>query len=333
MSEPVKPPGRALVPKPVGEILDGDAAALEALRQNPVAAYLASLDSVESRRSMGSKLDRLTGKPGLRGYPGARAAEVAWHRLSDVELSVLRTRLATTTAPATVNATLTALRGGRRFARKRKLLTHDQLADRLGSLKTVKGSRVLRGRMLSVEEQRALFDACGEGPIRARNAALLAIAMMGLRRAEIAVLDLAAYDPTTSNLTFVGKRNKQRIVPLAPGAVRAIEAWLDVRGRVVAGPLLTRVSQTGVVGYGGLSKQTVYDTLGDIARRAKVTKVTPHDFRRTLISTVLDQGDASAAQQIAGHENIATTLRYDRRGEKATKAAVAKIDVPYEKKP
>ena len=54
MSEPVKPPGRALVPKPVGEILDGDAAALEALRQNPVAAYLASLDSVESRRSSGA---------------------------------------------------------------------------------------------------------------------------------------------------------------------------------------------------------------------------------------------------------------------------------------
>ena len=64
---------------------------------------------------------------------------------------------------------------------------------------------------------------------------------------------------------------------------------------------------------------------------AGIHPVKPHDLRRTCASDCLEAGvDVLALQRLLGHASANTTLRYDMRGERARRAAVEAVYVPFE---
>src|SRR5262249_26264951 len=148
----------------------------------------------------------------------------------------------------------------------------------------------------------------------------------GLRREEIVNLDVDHY--YTGRLRVLGKGDKERVVYVDNGSRDALEAWIRVRGRE-PGPLFLPIRGRTII-MRRMNAQSVYDRLDWIATRASVKQFSPHDLRRSLISTLLDQGaDLAAVQRLAGHASPTTTAKYDRRDEKVLERLAKAIDIPF----
>lgn len=66
------------------------------------------------------------------------------------------------------------------------------------------------------------------------------------------------------------------------------------------------------------------------ATKAMVSKLSPHDLRRSFVS---DLPDIATVAAMAGDSRVTTTQRYDRRGEEAKRKAAGTLHVPYAKRP
>lgn len=294
---------------------------------HPALVYLARL-APGSRRTMRQALDRMASLL----VPECNAESLPWHLLRYQHTAALRTQLADSFAPATANKMLAALRAVLKETNALGLMSAD---DCMGAcrVKSVKGERLPKGRMLAAGELAALLRACTEdaGPGGARDAALVALMCgAGPRRSEVAKLQLDDYDQTTGVLTIrAGKGNKDRTLPIVNGTRRALADWLAVRGDT-AGPLFTRLDTHSRLTLRPLTDQAVLYILDQRRQQAGVGAFSPHDLRRTVISNLLDAGaDISTVQKLAGHANVATTARYDRRGDEAKRKAAELVHVPY----
>lgn len=262
------------------------------------------------------------------------AKGLAWHALRYEHTQAIRAFLAKSYAPATANKMLAALKGVLKQAWTLELMDSESY-QRAINLPTVKGSRLPKGRALSHEEIRAVFKACAKaGSLSGiRDAAILAVLYgAGLRREEIVNLDLSDYVPQSGALTIQrGKGNKARMVFATNGAHDALEDWLEVRGNE-PGPLFIPVLKGERLVIRRLSTQAIYNLLRKRAEEAGVAPFSPHDLRRSMISDLLDaKVDLATVQQMAGHANVNTTARYDRRGEEAKRQAAKMLKIPYRK--
>jgi len=301
------------------------------LDQRPAAVYLARL-AVGARRTQGGALRTMAQ---LLAGPHADPFTLPWHALGYQHTQVLRTQLDARYAPATANRMLAALRGVLTECWRLGLMDAEARA-RASDVAAVRGTTIPRGRALTGVELRALFAVCSDGSAAgARDAALLATLYAGgLRRSEAVALDLADYDatysPDASALTVRhGKGHKERLVYVQNGGRTAMGDWLAIRG-AAPGPLFLRLRKGGVLVPTRLTDQAVLDILQRRCRQGAVPACSPHDLRRTMISDLLDAGaDISTVQKLAGHSNVTTTQRYDRRGEAVKARASGLLHVPY----
>lgn len=296
--------------------------------EHPAVVYLARL-SAGSRPTMRAALDTIAGVL-TQGHLDHLA--LPWHQLRYQHTAAVRAQLAERYAPASTNKMLAALRGVLKEAWRLGLMPAEEY-HRAADLPCVAGSTLPRGRALSAGELRALFGACVKDGASsgARDAALIAVLYgCGVRRAEAAGANLEDYDVETGELRIRrGKGRRDRITYASAGARLAIARWLELRG-MEPGPLLLPVRKGGRIEHRRLTTQAIYYALRRRAAGAGVAEFSPHDLRRTFISDLLDAGaDISTVQKLAGHAQVTTTQRYDRRPEKAKQRAVELLHVPF----
>lgn len=292
--------------------------------RHPAAVYLASL-SPGSRRTMRGALDTIAQI--VTSNEAATAVDIPWHAMRYEHTAAVRSELASRYAHSTANKILSALRGVLRAAWRLGLMSAEEYQT-AASVEGIKGETVPAGRAITAGELAALMGTCGQNRTGIRDAAMLALLYScGLRRAEVIRLNLEDYDLEQERLLVRGKRNKQRALPILNETALALGDWLTVRGSK-PGPLFTG---TGRNNNGRrLTTQAIYDMLQRRAEAAGISSLSPHDFRRTFIGDLLDRGaDIATVQKLAGHADVNTTARYDRRGERVKRRAVELLHVPY----
>ena len=292
---------------------------------SPVTAFLQGY-SGHARRSMHTALAMLAD---IATEGRASPEATPWHQLRYTHTRMVRNRLVELHEPATVNHRLSALRGILKTCWRMGLI-RDADYYRAIDIEATKGSRNISGREIDNDEIRELFRACDdETPGGIRDAAMIGCLYgCGLRRSEAVGLDLLDVNLRTGKVTIIGKGNKERELYLPDGSMEALRRWLDLRGSN-EGPLFYRIRKGGKLVPSRLSDQAVLTILAKRGKLAGLRDFSAHDFRRSFISHLLDNGvDLVTVQKLAGHEDPKTTSRYDRRGDESKKKAALKLDVP-----
>jgi integrase/recombinase XerD len=126
----------------------------------------------------------------------------------------------------------------------------------------------------------------------------------GLRLGEAVKIQLGDIDKSTSNLTVIGKYNRQRLVPIPPTTLQALrELWKTHRHKQYLFP--NRYGKTHV------SDCSVRVAFTQACLSVGIKDVTPHVFRHSFATRLLEQGlDVRIVQMLLGHANIRSTQVY-----------------------
>ena len=270
-------------------------------------------------------VEHLRGPRGLsehtvRAYAGdiRRLAEVAVEAgIPDpgaLTLSVLRRWLALereTTSDKTVARRVASVRTFTAWAHRT-----GRLADDPGALlASPKVARALPA-VLRQEEAASLLDtallrADDADPEHIRDRAVLELMYAtGIRVGECVGLDVSAVNRADRTVRVMGKGRKERVVPFGSPASGALDAWFEVRHRLVneksGGALFL-----GARG-GRMDQRMVRTVLQRLLRHLPdVPEISPHGLRHSAATHVLEGGaDLRYVQELLGHASLATTQLY-----------------------
>lgn len=132
----------------------------------------------------------------------------------------------------------------------------------------------------------------------------------GIRLAELIGLKTNDVDLISASLKVLGKRNKERIIPINVSLKQQIEKYIDLRKDVAGSESKQELLLTtkGNTLYPMLVYRVVKKYLDQFAAR---TKVSPHVLRHSFATHLLNRGaDINAIKELLGHANLAATQVY-----------------------
>lgn len=133
----------------------------------------------------------------------------------------------------------------------------------------------------------------------------------GMRVSELVSLKIDDVNLASGSVRCFGKGSKERIIPIYPRAIEALEEYLS-RGRI---HLVKDAHEKSLFlnPWGkNLTRQGLWLIIKDYVARAGITSnVTPHTLRHSFATHLLDGGaDLRNVQELLGHSNISTTQIY-----------------------
>lgn len=131
----------------------------------------------------------------------------------------------------------------------------------------------------------------------------------GVRLAELINLKLKNVDFTEKTIKVLGKRNKERLIPLTNELMKKIDDYLMQRSQLsITDSSYLLLTQKGKKLYPSLVYKQVNHYLGQVT---SLDKTSPHVLRHTFATHMLNNGaDLNAIKELLGHANLSATQVY-----------------------
>ena len=146
----------------------------------------------------------------------------------------------------------------------------------------------------------------------------------GMRRIELVQLQLQDVDLSQGQVKVLGKRNKERFIPLLPSVMLTFQAYVSARLNLetVKNQHVLFLTKKGTKVYEMLIYRVITSYFDTISTKVKKS---PHILRHSFATHLISNGaDLNAVKELLGHSSLAATQVY-------THNSVAELKKAYKK--
>lgn len=179
------------------------------------------------------------------------------------------------------------------------------------TLRTPKFEQKLPSYLQERQMESAFYLPTAKAGLGYRDKAILELFYSsGLRLAELASLKLDSINQTEGTVRVLGKRNKERIVPVGAKALESVNQYIEKERNKIAGLKhdYLFVNRDG----GSITPRSIARIVKWYLQKvSEGAKVSPHTIRHTFATHLLNRGaDLRAIQEMLGHASLSTTQKY-----------------------
>lgn len=236
----------------------------------------------------------------------ASIAEVDHHDIRSWIVSILEDDKL---QPSTVNRKISCLRSFYKYLVRSEVVIKNPMA-KIVSLKAKKKLPLF----LEQSQMTNLLDgmAFGDDFVGIRDKLIIELLYCtGMRRAELIGLERTNVNESKQELKVLGKRNKERIIPLSPQTINLIDEYQQAASGFFEDTIDCKQLLTDDKGK-MMTEGFVYRKVNKYLRLVTtIGKKSPHVLRHTFATHMLNNGaDLNAIKELLGHANLSATQVY-----------------------
>ena len=130
----------------------------------------------------------------------------------------------------------------------------------------------------------------------------------GIRRSELVNIEISNIDFKNETVKVLGKRNKERFIPLLKSIQETIKKYLTVRSEINTNSSYLLITKKGKKVYDTLVYRIINNYFSSVSTKVKKS---PHVIRHSFATHLLNEGaDLNSVKELLGHSSLASTQVY-----------------------
>ncbi|MBP8791905.1 MAG: tyrosine-type recombinase/integrase [Lutibacter sp.] len=130
----------------------------------------------------------------------------------------------------------------------------------------------------------------------------------GIRRAELIGIKIIDIDFANETVKVLGKRNKERYIPLLNSVQNSLQKYLEVRNEIDTQDIHLFITKKGKIMYDTLVYRIINNYFSSVSTKVKKS---PHILRHSFATHLLNEGaDLNSVKELLGHSSLASTQVY-----------------------